>query len=934
MRLVELNYHDSGAHAERRISFHPGLNIIYESKEGARRALWNDLLNMLYGPPIAPTLKPQPSRGAPRSGRRRASPLDPIPSINPADDQLDGSLLVVLDNGRELRVRRRIHAGVQTVQALDARTGAEVTADFQKDREVAERYLGLNRQVFVAAACVRAEKIHELLDDDEFALANELSRVLDSATARTSSYAAVQRLDRKLTEIGGLYSPGTSMAAACAKRDELQGQLRLYQSARQEDLKDMTEADELAAETEILQTRLAVLERQSLSDRAEEIRARLARHDDCRRQIERITGEQAALVGYKDFPIHEKEKFFRLYHQLSHIDKLLEVLFLEKNELELKLMALAERSNAGGIDERLWEHYHFEDFYAFRTQWQATFEQILALETAKHEADSKLEAAGLDATERAILAGLDLSRLERVKEEDAKLKAEAQEVERRRLAYDNFQNRSQSHRRVGAIVALAALAAIASGLLHLDSRSAESAFWSGVLPLFISVSGLLAFLFFNYRWLLQSRQLASELLRAEKTYMANQRSLRDLLDGFKVHDVDELVRQRMLFVEIGAASQDHARRTEELARLEQILQPWLEPLGIGHIAIETLASAEARWRESHQLWTEKTNGQERLQRIEEQVAGIQKDREKIFAEVESALQNAGIAQPPGEQSFQAYAQACQKREYLETLQAQISQIEALADEILRGKTYEATVVELHRLEQSLQKTIDAPRLAGNLETEPGPEQIRERIRDIETELVEKQRLLTVNRERRRRRQQQMVSWPELDEALALVEGEIGRLQKAQNALHMARHTLLTVRQHVYADFAQRANALLAPFLHRVAGRKYSSATLNANDLCLQLVVRQDATNLREVPDIAIDGPKAIALFLRFSLPQLMSDSQESIPLLVEAKLPRDMEVYANTLRLALEWVAEKSQIFCVTQDMNTTAALRQKLDYRREMEVA
>lgn len=924
MRIIELTFHR--AHGEQHFAFQAGLNVIHEANENLRGMLWTSLLAMLYGPSeLSPPRLQRPALPS-RSKRKQSGSRKSISEEN--DERFEGTLLLALNDGRKLQLRRSAASSATALQVFDVHTGKDLSAEYQHGQSFAERHLSLNRAVFAAAAGVQAAELQLFSDAEEDTLTIALSKLLDSAGSNTSIHTAIQRIDRKLAEIGTVYSSGSSMATACAQRDDLHQKRLAYLAAYRAHSDDQAEADELAEEIKILQTRQSILEHEAMANELVASRARLARYDDCQRQIDKIAGEQAALAEFKEFPVTMKEKFFQLHHDLTHLEKLQELLTGERNSLSLKLNVLAERSSASGVDESIWEVRSFEEFYALRTQWQATFEEILGLETAKHGADAALEAAGLDAADRAALAALDSPRIEVLKKREAAVKAEEQETEKFRSVYDEFQSRTQSHRRAGALIALVVLAAITVGLFHLEGRISQAKVWGGILPLLMSFGGLLLFMFLNYRWLLRSRQLAGDLLRAEKIYMDNYEELRDILSGFKVQNLGELIRQRMLFMEIGSASQDHAKRAEELARIERALLPWMEPLGLNHIAMETLMAAEKRLRESYQLWQEKKNAGQHVERLSQQLRELNGQHTRVTAEIEKALAGAQISLPPGESSFQAYVQACQKREYLETLQSQNRQIVALAEEILRGQRRDQLAEEIKRLENSIQR-FAAPRLGGRLAETLNAAQVRERIEGLEKEIVAKQQALAVNRERMRLRGHASASLAEIDEALALTEDAISRLAAAQQALQIARNTLLNARQHVHHDFARRATAIISRHIKSLTAGRYSGARLDPSDFSLHLFAKKDAWVGEEINGINPAVQRRILLLIRLNMPALMAESRESIPIFVDtARRDNDSRQSAN-LREVLEAVAKDQQVLCITGDEKVAATLRHKTGVKR-----
>jgi len=931
MRIIELTL--QGAQGEQRFAFPAGLHILHEPDEKRRAHCLNGLITVLYGPPEELPRFSSPLEGESRSKRKKTVSRKNKSENNDTIERFEGTLLLALDDGRKFQLRRSIAETTSVFHVFDVQTGKDVTAEHQHGQGFAERQLSLSRAVFVAAACLQAGGFRLFAEAEEEALAVALSKVLDSASAKTSILTAIQRIDRKLAEIGTVYSYGSLLAGACARRDDLQQKRHAYVAAKRANSDDHAEADELHAEINIMQTRLSILEHEAIALELASARARLTRHDDCRKQIERIAAEQAALGGFKDFPVSMKENFFQMHHELIHLEKLQELLNGERNNLSLKLIALTERTNASGVDEDIWQFRSFEEFYASRTQWQATFEEILALETAKHEADAALDAAGLDAADRDALAALDLNRLEILKKREAAIKTQERDVERLRMAYDDFQRRTQSYRRAGALVALAVLAAITIGLFYLDGEISRARVWGGVLPLLLSIGGLLLFLFLNYRWLLKSRQLASDLLLSEKAYMENHEELREMLIGFKVQNLGELIRQRMLFMEIGSASQEHAKRAEELSRTERFLKLWMEPLGLDHIAMETLVSAEKRLRESYQLWQEQRNSRQQLERITEQLKEIEESHQPVSAEIEKALAAARISLPPGESSFQVYVQACQKREYLETLQSQARQIEELAKEILRGQTREQLVDEIDEMENSIRRFAE-PRLAGEFAETLTPAHIRERIEKVEKELAEKRQVLAVNQERMRLRDQARISVAEIDEALAMTEDQIGGLHASQQALQLARNNLLTVKHHVHHDFARRATAVINRHIEFITNGHISSAKLDPADFSLQLTVKQDIAKRADANSINPASLRSIYLLLRLNMPALMAESRESIPLLIEASRRDDDFLQNAYINRVLESAGGEQQVLVFAEDKKVAGSVQEKTGMIRGRKVA
>jgi len=109
-------------------------------------------------------------------------------------DEWEVRALVRLDGGRRVELHQNL-AELSNCSAVDADLGRDVSAEILNDGTPdATKWLGLDRQAFLAIACVRQAEIQTVMKDAEF-LQDELQRAAASAARHATAAEALSRLD-------------------------------------------------------------------------------------------------------------------------------------------------------------------------------------------------------------------------------------------------------------------------------------------------------------------------------------------------------------------------------------------------------------------------------------------------------------------------------------------------------------------------------------------------------------------------------------------------------------------------------------------------------------------------------------------------------------------------------------------------------------------
>ena len=982
MKLLEMTLKGFGRLREAPFTFHPKINIIFGPNEAGKSTLQQAIIALLYGfydgnraqsreqdqharyrpwgtrqlePLLSPAAEVAPMTDKPEMAGSRAGIISEPKIVSASEyevmttdapkfsdgtlaesitnnhangkntfteSEYSGRLKYWLDAGNTFLVHRDFSHDDVPTQLLDAITGEDWLARYRRGRhgkvEFMEKQIGMSRQVFLATACLQQGALRPLAEREANAVSDAILRLLDAAGADHSAEQAIERLEKKLRELGSDRSQRALLPQARLELESLRESQALRVATQREAQVDIEKAEFLKIETEELRAQLGGLERKIQQAQVAQLEARLQRLQDNEQQREKLAADLAASAPLKNFPVDEKELFFQLMQDFNHHDKLRSLQQDERAGLDVKLLALAEKTRALHVPENIWTTMVFEDFLALHTRWQATFQEVIENENARHEVNDALKNAGVGEGDLAGFSGLDWRQIEQYKTSEAKVKATAAEVEGMRETYERYQ---KDHERWQGYAALGAIALMVALVIDLVTRMFGSEALGFILP--VCLLSLVAVGVLYFRWSEHSRNLGAKLLQVENRYMEERQELREIQVRYQIDSIQQLEAHRLHFDKLGSVMQAEKQLQDKMNKIEQPLMNWMAVLGIGHIAPETLTDAEKRLRESHQLWSEKNAAQQRLAQIDEKQKQIEQILARLTNELEEVLHQAGIAEPVGEKAFQSFLSGCQKREYLESLQMQLQQTEALRVEILAGETPGAIITATKRWRDELASSAltvaptavakDASKTVILPAHEISRVELQRQRETLLQEIHAKEQTLAILQDRVAARLQGLPPLAEIEEDIALVEAEVAGLEKAREALELARDFIAQAAQKLHRDYAPRLNEFLGRHLDQLTHGRYTSALVDPSDFSVRLQGPAISSPVA-LTRLSLGTIEQVYLLLRAAVVEIFAQNGESIPLMLDDPL-----VHADTHRMTsalqiLNVLAASQQIFYFTKD--------------------
>lgn len=319
MRIEELLLVAFGRFRGLELRFEPGLNVVFGPNESGKSTIVRFVRCMLYG--IA------------KPGLKQRREREELELCKPwSGGECRGRMIVALDGGARLRVERSFDP--HAVRILDENTCAEEVLTFDTRREptfFAER-LSLSEVEFESTACVGQLEVGAIGRNDETVRALA-TRMASPRGTRDPAQKALERLGRRLEEIGSERAPTRPYARTRAELERARERVRELARVQAENLARELERKRLEEEIAAMQTRLSSIDEELASAEGRELREALL-------QLELLAGEAAGLLAR--LPAIERE--------LASFEPVSSVLLEEVEKLRPLLSEYRERKQA---EERL-----------------------------------------------------------------------------------------------------------------------------------------------------------------------------------------------------------------------------------------------------------------------------------------------------------------------------------------------------------------------------------------------------------------------------------------------------------------------------------------------------------------------------------------------------------------------------------------------------
>lgn len=248
MKIELVKAHAFGPFLDQTLDLAPGMTVIYGPNESGKStwhaAIFTGLCGMRRG---------RGRRGGDSGFVDRHRPWDSL--------DWEVSTTILLEDGRQIELHHDL-AGRVDCQARDVVLGRDYSDEIMNDGAPdGSKWLGLDRQSFLATACVRQADIRSVVDNAN-SLQEHMQRAAASANTESTAAAALDRLDQYQKENVGLDRSNSTRPLRAARN---RAQISITQLDRARDLHaefvgQMAEIEEIEVEVNQSELQLQLVE--------------------------------------------------------------------------------------------------------------------------------------------------------------------------------------------------------------------------------------------------------------------------------------------------------------------------------------------------------------------------------------------------------------------------------------------------------------------------------------------------------------------------------------------------------------------------------------------------------------------------------------------------------------------------------------------------
>jgi recombinational DNA repair ATPase RecF len=812
--------------------------------------------------------------------------------------------IVRLDNGRRVELRQNL-SELAHCSAVDADFGRDVAAEILNEGTPdAARWLGLDRQSFLAVACVRQAEIRGIAESAE-SLQGELQRAAASAARDSTAAEAIARLeDFQREQVGQDFRHSTKpLRRANIRAEETGAALTSAREKHAEWLAFETQARQLAEKADEYERKLRILRALCARKQAGVWRSRL---DRARALASAYPSGQPALAS----------------DESALADDVASALSLWSSKPEFRLLTGPSAADIRAEIAKLppmpsGDRIPRAEVIAAMTAYERATQALEFHQTNRLPATPVPDAKGLTANRlRELARALETA----VPLVDSGLETDHREAQRR------LEGVRSSRLKRSLIVGLA-VAGVLGGV-------GVWASWNHWIGAALVLFGIIAFVWFVVRsgekdreqalgaflkieaqLLSQSRamEVARETVNAARSQIVeaglplNSTALRELADGLVLAE-----RNRQL-------QEDWSRRCEklqfDLAGASDALTQALRHAGVAELVDLTAAFHEyeqtchARAQQADRAAACDSLNQQLLDReaAEKAAVDVQTQCSNAAQKIMATLAACGLEAPDPEAASDVL------RRWQDERKARLVKF----DEASRGYAELNALLDGGTLEDLEARTSEHQRRAEELAAASGPlpeaavdVDLDEEIRGTEKLAHDAELAARSAEDRARDRAQYVPSVSEAEEALDSARQELERVTRLNRTLTLTLDFLGKAEERVHRDIAPLLAAGLRQWLSSATEGRYTDARVDPRDLSVQ-VLGPDS-EWRDAHRLSHGTAEQIYLLLRVALAERLATTGETCPLILDDVLVQSGRARKHALLDAIVSISRGRQVILFT----------------------
>lgn len=902
MIIQKVNIHGFGKLQNLLIEFHPRMNVIFGPNESGKSTLQQALLYFFFG-------FFQANRAS-RQENLRNERFKPWQKVN-----YGGQLWYQLNNGNDYQIDRNFDIENSSTKLFDSITGEQINDQFPSGRHgnvlFQKQHIGMEKELFEATSFVRQGEVSAISGSGD--LMNDIIAILDSGSKDTSSKEAIERLQKKISEIGSDRSTSKPISKLKQKfklvKEEYEKQIRVRDQLKEKIL----EKSKLEKFLDKQNNKKIELNYFILTRKIDDKERQFAQLSIYNKKIQRIKGEIEALSSLENFPEELRESIMRRRQNKINYEEQLKDKKQDILNFGEEVKKIEQQKEPVRQFDAIQSSLSYPEFNAFKQQWLERNNELVKAQSILDQEELSLLQAGIELHTLKDLQNLDPAELSKISELEEQKKQVESKIEQTKDRYDNLENQTWAKGWVRVVTItvfpIASLTALSIGM------------YTQFVVGFPIAAGLLVLGGIFYQIYRNSRKKIADRADQIKTEMSNysgslksvQNELKTYLQHYGVQSLSGLVtRQVQNQKYIGLAS-NRNRSLESRDTIEFQLLKYLQLLDIKEIQPELLEKISLQYAQYYEI-------EQKLQSILMRIQQNQKDCESITGRMndnQSALQElflqVGLEVGELTAAEEEFDRQYQKKKQLNSLKKEEERCLSAIEGLLTTQSESEIQTELKELFDRRETLLNKfPKMTEKSSRLTLPV-LNNEFEEVDIERQQQERQLSVIETEIKTILDQHRPLAEVEEDLVHFQSETRVMEETRDALELAKNILLEVSTEYHRTVIPGLNESVSHAIDIVSGGKYSQVHINPSDMSINLLLPETST-LGSSESLSYGTQEQLYLLLRLGLSRLMSTNGEPIPLILDDPFIHfDPDRLANMLQF-LRDLSKDNQNLLFTKD--------------------
>lgn len=902
MKLEKIHIDGFGKLTNFSLTLHPQFNLIFGPNEAGKSTLQQVILHLLYGFYHSQRATPQEN-----ALWERFMPWQ--------SDKYGGRLWYVLADGRRYQVDRNFADSDIPTHLFDSLTGEDVTNRFDIKRHgkipFLKEQLGMEKEIFESTVFVRQAEVKAIAGSAQ--LVNEIIGVLDSGAREKSATQTIAHLQNEIARIGTDRAQKRMLPQARLRLQRIKEEYEAQLHVREELKQTIIEKNRLEQQIDRENARGVELTYLIVTKNIEQREKQLNRLKTAQQSSAALIANAEEFSVVENIPDEVWNLVARRRQNRKNFREQLDERQKSVREIDARIAEIDKEIGSLRKYESIYSLMSYADFLNLSKEWRHRNRNFVNAQQEVDRQELALLQDGVDPKSLQKLNDLKPSDFDKFNQQEEALKrieGTGQELQGQLDLLESQTWATKKNRKwiIGGTALFTLLSLLLSYFFRFDFGYPVSAGFFLI--------GFIVFLIYRKareRISLRATELESKLLENRREYEAIYFDLMKNFQRFGVDSLNKLLARRMQNEHYLRLVRERDTAFKERDRVDFQLLKYLQSVNVKEVDDKTLERVDEEYHRFSLTYGKIVALKQEKEQLEKSIVGLHEkitENEKILLE---QFERINIDTADLNRAEAEFDELLQKKEALNKIRQNREKLQSEIRGILSSQSEEEILKDLETLMRRREQLLAKyPQVQGK-QSSNTIGQLEKKFLEIDQARQEHEKQVQAMQARIDTMLEQFRPQAEVEEELARTQADVDRLSEMRAQLELAKEVLSEVALTYHRSVVPFLNSFLSEAIGKITDKRYSDVKVNPDGLSLNLVLPEKGS-YGSSDFLSLGTQEQLFLLLRVALTRLLSQTMESLPLILDDPFVHfDHDRMANMIRFLVD-LSKENQVLLFTKE--------------------